>query len=76
MCVVSLYLFPGVGPCLLWRDKQHWENMAGKNTRKNHHQPTEDTQEVGEGGEAEKSFLELARLRETRKTLKGLGKKE
>ena len=38
--------------------RQHWESMAGKNTRK-HHQPTGDTQEVSESGVDERSLLEI-----------------
>ena len=46
-------------PVFLRVHRQHWESMAGKGTRK-HHQPTGDTQEVGEGsGTDERSFIEL-----------------
>ena len=44
-------------PVLLWYFRQHWESMAGKNTRKNH-QPSGDTQETSEGGDVS-SFLEM-----------------
>ena len=56
---VCLCLFPGVGSSVLLRfHKQHWEGMAGKNTRK-HHQPSGDTQETSNEGGDERSFLEI-----------------
>ena len=56
---VCLCLFPGVGSSVLLRfHRQHWESMAGKNTRK-HHQPSGDTQETSNEGVDERSFLEI-----------------
>ena len=56
---VCLYLLPGVGSSALRRfHRQHWESMAGKNTRK-HHQPSGDTQETSEVVVEERSFLEV-----------------
>ena len=58
-CFVRLYLLPGVGSSALRRfRKQHWESMAGKNTRK-HHQPSGDTQETSEVVVEERNFLEV-----------------
>ena len=43
---------------LLRNYKQHWESMAGRGRKGKDQQPT-DAQELSEGGEAERSFLEL-----------------
>ena len=54
-----MYFLPGVCLRFLLRNfRQHWESMAGRGRKKD--QPTAvDTQELSEGGEAERSFLEL-----------------
>ena len=64
-----LYLSPVVGSSvLLWFCGQHWESMAGKNSRK-HHQPTEDNQEgSGEKGVDDiRSVVELLLDTQSRK---------
>ena len=61
MCLlfVSLFLFQVGSPVLLRFCRQHWESMAGKNSRK-HHQPSGDTQEGNsESGVDERSLLEI-----------------
>ena len=57
-CLFLCFLFQVRSPVLLRFCRQHWEGMAGKNTRK-HHQPSGDTQEVCESGVDERSLLEI-----------------
>ena len=44
---------------LLWNYNQHWESMAGRGRKGKEQQQPTDAQELGEGGEAERSFLEM-----------------
>ena len=57
-CLFFCSFFQVGSPVLLWFGRQHWESMAGKNSRKQH-QPSGDTQEISEGGVDERSLLEI-----------------
>ena len=64
---VFLCLFPGVGSSVPLRFfRQHWESMAGKNTRK-HHQPSGDNQESSNEGVDERSLLEVFIANQTKR---------
>ena len=56
--VCSLSLFQVGSPVPLRFFRQHWESMAGRGRKGKEQQPT-DAQELSEGGEAERSFLEM-----------------
>ena len=59
MCSFSLFLFQVESPVLLRFCRQHWESMAGKNTRKAHHLPTDAQESSSEVVLDERSMLEL-----------------
>ena len=56
--VCSLSLFQVGSPVPLRFFRQHWESMAGRGRKGKEQQPT-DAQELSEGGEPERSFLEM-----------------